>query len=371
MRLPLVAGEVDQLRPSGLAEHHVEPHRDDPQVVRREAVGARERHDGVAVVAGQVGDRAARLSDERAALDAEARDLLRAGGAVGVVEDPLEADAEPRERLVLPLDRPVAHAPPQGERVGLALLDAAQQPLCVVVDLVQVARDRRVPVGHLGDGRLLAHVARVQVPHEVVALDARLLRRARRRPALVARHRLAHRAARVADVTLALDVRAGGPQRAGDRLPERDVAQVPDVQRLRRVRVAEVDDRAGAGLQAVRLHAGQAAGLQPRAGGGDPLVGEAHQEALTLLLDGRDRRGGAQRVEPPLGERGVARDRADVVGVLLSEHRHDAERVGVDRPQRRLDVVQQVVHHPPSPMEARETGLEPATIGLEGRCSTN
>ena len=121
VRLPLVAGEVDQVGALRLCEHHVEPHRDDPQVVRREAVRARERHHRVAVVARQVGDRAALLAHEHAALDAEPRDLLRARGAIGVVEDPLEADAEPRERLVLPLDRPVAHPSPQRDGVGIAL----------------------------------------------------------------------------------------------------------------------------------------------------------------------------------------------------------------------------------------------------------
>ena len=58
------------------------------------------------------------------------------------------------------------------------------------------------------------------------------------------RHRLAHAAPGVGDQAAALDLRAGLRERRGERVADREVAQVAGVQRLGRVGVPELDREA-------------------------------------------------------------------------------------------------------------------------------
>src|ERR1700756_524528 len=98
-----------------------------------------------------------------------------------------------------------------------------------------------------------------------------------------ARHRLAHAAADVADDAAPLDLAAGLAQRRAERVAERQVAQVADVQRLGRVGVPEVEREAAAlGEVGVR---GRLAGGESGTGALDPLAGEARLHLSALAVD--------------------------------------------------------------------------------------
>ncbi len=83
-----------------------------------------------------------------------------------------------------------------------------------------------------------------------------------------------------------LDLRARLRERGGERVADREVAQVPDVQRLGRVRVPELH-REALSLREVReRRLGAAAGLQRRAGRLDPAVGQAQAHSVAPACHG-------------------------------------------------------------------------------------
>ena len=210
-------------------------------------------------------------------------------------------DAEAGQGLVLALDRPVADAQPEGARFGIAGLGAGDQLLREVVALVEVMGDGRVLGGDVLWRPLLGDIAGVEPADEAVALFARLLRGLAVGVADVARHRLAHRAAGVADVALAQDLGAGGREGAGDGVAEGDVAQVPGVQGLGRVGVAEVDDDAAAGAEVGGGESGGASLLERGACSGDPLLRETDEKAPLGMFDLGDRGGDGQGLGAGLG----------------------------------------------------------------------
>ena len=88
-------------------------------------------------------------------------------------------------------------------------------------------------------------------------------------------HRLAHAAAGVGDQAAALDLPARLGERGGERVADREVAQVTDVQRLRRVRVPELHRVAPPAREVGERRLGAAAGLERGAGRFDPAVLQA------------------------------------------------------------------------------------------------
>ncbi len=92
-------------------------------------------------------------------------------------------------------------------------------------------------------------------------------------------HRLAHAAPRVGDQAAPLDLPARLRERGGERVADREVAQVADVQRLGRVRVPELHREALPAREVGERGLGAAAGLQGGAGCLDPAVVEAQAHA--------------------------------------------------------------------------------------------
>ena len=199
---------------------------------------------------------------------------------VGLEQDAVERDAEPGERLALPGDHPRARAVPQLERLAVALQDALDQLICGVALHLDLARERVLGLVGRADrddagGRDVVGVA---LADEVIALHVAVRPRVGAVAALQhAGHRLAHRAPEVRDPAATLDVCAGLRERSRERVADRQVAQVPDVQRLRRVRVPELH-RDAPSLREVRQRRFRpAAGLERGAGPLDPRVGDAQR----------------------------------------------------------------------------------------------
>ncbi len=225
---------------------------------------------------------------------------MRVVEEVDLVDDAVEAHAEARERGVVAAQRPFAHAQPERLDLRVAGAEALQQPLGEVVVGAVLARERRVALGPASDlgGRQVLHVAAVAGTDEVVALEPGALRRLPVEELQVAGHRLAHLAADVADLRLVHDVGAAGRGERAERVPERDGAQVADVQRLRRVRVAVVDDEALVRRDVAAEERLDRDRLQRRAERGDALVGEPQQHAVAGRVESgvaHGRVGGQQR----------------------------------------------------------------------------
>ena len=169
------------------------------------------------------------------------------------------------------------------------------------------------------------------------------------------RHRLAHAAADVADQAAVLDPGAADPQPGGDRVAERQVAQVADVERLGRVRAPEVDGVALArGEVGVRLRV-RAAGLERLAARRDPVVGEPDVDALRVLVDRGDGRVGGDPVER-LARPGVGGPVADprhqhqvAVGLRAERRAGGPGRGAVTRGDGPVDAVEKVPCHSPAP----------------------
>ena len=219
----------------------------------------------------------------------------------GVVDDPLEAHAEARERRVL------ARRPPSRARVchsasasGSSRSTPRQQLLREVVALVEVARD----------GRRLG-VVRRRPAGPPRARSARTARRRSGRPSRPPR-------SGVCAVGVAHDSRpsprpssgrrrrcalwrstsrAAGAQRASSTAwPSAMLRRWPTCSAFvafgsQKSTTARSPARRSSVSMPVKRPASSAAPVR-----GDPLVGEAHQEALALLLDGGDRGVGRERL---------------------------------------------------------------------------
>ena len=184
-------------------------------------------------------------------------------------------------------------------------------------------------------------------------------------------HRLAHAAADVADQAAVLDPGTTTPHRGGERVAERQVAEVADVERLGRVGAPEVDGVALAGGEfGVRIR--DRPGLQRLAARLDPVVGEADVDAKLVLVHRGDRRIGGDLAE------GLASRR---IGEPVVDPGHQHQ-VALDlRPERRagsprsraavprdgaVDAVEKIRCHNPSPWTLpvygmHQPGLEPGS----------
>jgi hypothetical protein len=248
-------------------------------VLGGEAVGAHERHFFELLEACDVHDHAIPAPFEHAVAQAVLGQFCGLGEEVGLEEHPVEGDPQVRERLALTGDHPRARLVPQLERLAFAAQHALDQLIGGVVVHLHLARERvlrlldRAGGDHATAGTARGDVVRVAGAHEVVALLIAIRPRLGVSAALLdARHRLAHRATHVGDPAAALDLRAGLRESRGERVADRQIAQVPDVQRLRRVRVPELQREALPCGEIGERRLGATAGLQGGARQLDPAV---------------------------------------------------------------------------------------------------
>ena len=189
----------------------------------------------------------------------------------------------------------------------------------------------------------------------------------------IARQRFAHAPAVIADLALARHQGPGRGERARERLAERDVAQVADVQRLGGVGVAEVDHHLRAPEELARVQRTRVTRLQELAEVRDAGVGEAHRERVPARGDGgdlgqlRERLArGAQRRGAPSAVTVAAEDLRvhAAAGVVQGDHRELAPRR--ERAQRACELVEHVTR---VAVEGTPGGARTHIGGLEGRCS--
>ena len=198
--------------------------------------------------------------------EAEVGQLGDLGEEVGLEDHLVEGDAEPGEGLALAGDHPGARLRPQFERPLVAGEDAHHQLVGLVLVEGGLAGDRvfGAVVAVAGPVAAGGDVLGVTEADEVVGLLAVL------GAELVVgaaggddpRHRLAHAAADVADQAAVLDPGAADAERRGDRVAERQVAEVADVERLGRVGAPEVDGVALVGGEVGVGVGGSAPGLE-------------------------------------------------------------------------------------------------------------
>ncbi len=273
---------------------------------------------------------------------------------VGLEQDAVKRDAEPRERLSLPGDHPCARAVPQLECLAIALQDALDQLIRGVALHLDLARER--VLGLVGradcDDAGSRDVLGVALADEVIALHVPV------RPCVGAvaalqhaGHRLTHRAPEVRYPAATLDVCAGLRERSGKRVADREVAQVPDVQRLRRVRVPELHRDAPPLREIRQRRFRSAAGLERGAGPLDPRVGDAQPHRIALDEHALDPRLAAEPLERGLRSRIVlplrrARDQDHVIALLRASRRARSPRCGrFTGRAKALDVVKKIGHH--------------------------
>ena len=216
---------------------------------------------------GRVEDHPVLAAAQRPFAEAEVGQLGDLGQEVGLEDHLVEGDAEARQRLALPADHrrrassTTVRAPP-GRRPAPA--SSARRPCprrAPTRGRPSPRRRRRRRRSRCGSAR---DVLGVTEADEVVALLAVL------GAELIVgaaggddpRHRLAHAAADVADQAAVLDPGAADAERRGDRVAERQVAEVADVERLGRVGAPEVDGVAGVGGEVGVGVGGIGAGLE-------------------------------------------------------------------------------------------------------------
>ena len=121
-RLPLVADERQRRRAGEQLAAGQVPHPHAAHVRRREAVGAVQQQ--VAVFALVRDHRAVVRAPHDPLLERSRGERVRVLEEVDLVDDAVEDHAEPRERRVVALERPFAHAAPQLHHLGVAGAEA-------------------------------------------------------------------------------------------------------------------------------------------------------------------------------------------------------------------------------------------------------
>ncbi len=361
----LQRGEVVELR-------RRRPVGERPHVLGRQPVGAHQRHLFQLLAFGRVEDHPVLAPAQRPVAQAEVGQLSDLGEKVGLEDHLVEGDAEARQRLALSRDHPGTRLRPQFQRPLVPGENAHHQLVGLVFVEGGLAGDRvfGAVVALAGPVAARGDVLGVTEADEVVGLLAVAVLRGE---VVVGapggddpRHRLAHAAADVADQAAVLHPGAADPQRSGDRVAERQVAQVADVERLGRVRAPEVDGIALAGGEVVvRLRVGDA-GLECLAPRRDPVVGEADVDSPGVLMDDGDRRVGGDPVERlarPRVRRPVAdpRHQHQVAVGLRAERRAGGPRCGVVAPaDGPVDAVEKISCHSPVPPDDSDLWNAPA-----------
>ncbi len=254
-------------------------------MLRGQPVRADQRHLLELGAGGAVDHDAVLAPFERAGLHAGGTEIGHLVEEVRLEDHPVELDPEPGQRLAVAGQHPGAGLRPQLEHVRVAGQDAVDDRVGAVVvhDRLAVQRVLDGLVPGLGPRLDVGGVARAD---EVVALAGDLVQHLRVLAGVhEAGHRLAHPAADVRQQAAPLDGRAGLGQGGAQRVTDRQVAQVPDVERLGGVGAPEVDGGPLARRQ-ILVAPGAGLGPDPLTRVAQPRVVEPHVHDLAVRNDG-------------------------------------------------------------------------------------